>query len=88
MLQSAGMSEKTFYPRYIEPRVLEALADTPAVLIHGARQCGKTTLAQMIGRKRVYAYMTFDDATEIPGTPFVIPVSLRSGLARGGRFDV
>ncbi len=63
MLQLAGMSEKAFYPRYIEPRVLEAMADTPAVLIHGPRQCGKTTLAQMIGRKRVYAYMTFDDAT-------------------------
>jgi hypothetical protein len=38
MLQLAGMSEKGFYPRYIEPRILEAMADTPAVLIHGLRQ--------------------------------------------------
>src|SRR3990172_7115195 len=57
------MKKLPIFPLYIRPRVLEAMADTPAVLIHGPRQCGKTTLAQMIGRKRGYAYMTFDDAT-------------------------
>lgn len=40
------MSEPVFYPRYIEPRLAEALEDSPVVLIHGPRQCGKTTLAQ------------------------------------------
>ncbi len=40
------MSEQTFYPRLIEPRLAEALEDSPVVLIHGPRQCGKTTLAQ------------------------------------------
>ena len=40
------MSESIFYPRYVEPRLAEALEDSPVVLIHGPRQCGKTTLAQ------------------------------------------
>ncbi len=31
------------------------------VLIHGPRQCGKTTLAQAFGKKRGYAYFSFDD---------------------------
>ena len=35
-----------FYPRSIERRLGEALEDSPVVLIHGPRQCGKTTLAQ------------------------------------------
>ena len=40
------MPEPVFYPRYVEPRLIEALDDSPVVLIHGPRQCGKTTLAQ------------------------------------------
>lgn len=40
------MPKPVFYPRYIEPRLAEALEDSPVVLIHGPRQCGKTTLAQ------------------------------------------
>jgi len=35
------------YPRLIAPRLREALTDTPAVLIHGPRQAGKTTLARL-----------------------------------------
>ena len=31
-------------PRLLAPRVREALADTPVVLIHGPRQSGKTTI--------------------------------------------
>ncbi len=41
------MSRPVFYPRYVEPRLAEALEDSPVVLIHGPRQCGKTTLAQV-----------------------------------------
>lgn len=41
--------------------MLEALQDTPAVLIHGPRQCGKTTLAQAVGRSLGYDYISFDD---------------------------
>ncbi len=40
------MSEPVFYPRHVEHRLAEALEDSPVVLIHGPRQCGKTTLAQ------------------------------------------
>jgi predicted AAA+ superfamily ATPase len=47
--------------RSIEPRLLEAMADSPVILIHGPRQCGKTTLAQMVGRSAGYEYLNFDD---------------------------
>ncbi|MFM7142076.1 MAG: ATP-binding protein [Alphaproteobacteria bacterium] len=49
------------YPRHLAPRLREALADTPAVLVHGPRQSGKTTLAREVGRRRGYAYLAFDD---------------------------
>ena len=49
------------YPRFARPGLVEALTDTPVVLIHGPRQCGKTTLAQIVGRERDYAYFSFDD---------------------------
>ncbi|BFU94180.1 MAG: hypothetical protein NTNFB02_09020 [Nitrospira sp.] len=55
------MPDRTLYPRFAEPRLTEALADAPAVLIHGPRQCGKTTLAQTVGTRAGYTYMTFDD---------------------------
>ncbi len=49
------------YPRLLQPLLEESLDDTPVVLIHGPRQCGKTTLAQKIGKERGYRYLTFDD---------------------------
>ncbi len=55
------MTTKLYYPRFIESSLAEALSDTPVVLIHGPRQCGKTTLAQAFGKKRGYAYFSFDD---------------------------
>ncbi|MDZ4168273.1 MAG: ATP-binding protein [Coriobacteriia bacterium] len=51
------------YPRFARDRVQDALADTPAVLIHGPRQCGKTTLARAIGADLGHEYVTFDDDT-------------------------
>lgn len=48
-------------PRLLAPRVREALADTPVVLIHGPRQSGKTTLARLVGERRGYRYVSFDD---------------------------
>ena len=42
------MPEAKFYPRFAERRLTEALEDSPGVLIQGPRQCGKTTLAQMV----------------------------------------
>lgn len=55
------MANPTLYPRYIEARLADALADTPVVLIHGPRQSGKTTLSRMVGEKAGYAYFSFDD---------------------------
>jgi predicted AAA+ superfamily ATPase len=48
------------YPRYIQPRIVEALADTPVVLLSGPRQAGKTTLVrQHSGTQR--RFITLDD---------------------------
>ena len=55
------MSENTLYPRYLMPRVMEALSDSPVVLIHGPRQCGKTTLARLVGDEVGFSYLSFDD---------------------------
>ena len=42
------MAGDTLYPRFAEKRLTEALEDSPAVLVEGPRQCGKTTFAQMV----------------------------------------
>ncbi len=54
-------SESSLYPRAILPRLEEALEDSPVVLIHGPRQCGKTTLAREAGSSRGHHYISFDD---------------------------
>lgn len=51
------MTHRPLYPRYIQPRLLEALADSPVVLIHGPRQCGKSTLARAVGDAARYSYI-------------------------------
>ncbi len=55
------MTPFLLYPRYAEPQLVESLADSPAVLIYGPRQCGKTTLAQRVGERMGYVYFNFDD---------------------------
>lgn len=59
------MARAALYRRLAEPRLAEALADTPVILIHGPRQCGKTTLALQVGKRRGYRYYTFDDAATL-----------------------
>ena len=59
------MSDPAQYPRFAEASLVEALSDTPVVLVHGPRQCGKTTLAQRVGSTRGYAYFSFDDAATL-----------------------
>ena len=48
--------------RKITPKLLEALSDSPVVLVHGARQTGKSTLVKDLA-DNVYPakYLTFDD---------------------------
>jgi predicted AAA+ superfamily ATPase len=51
------------YPRHIEQVLRAALADTPVVLLNGARQTGKSTLARMVAESLSFSYVTLDDVT-------------------------
>ena len=55
------MEKGLLHRRYAEAPLVEALTDSPAVLVHGPRQCGKTTLARLVGDSRGYVYISFDD---------------------------
>ena len=55
------MSPSSLYPRRIEPRLAEALQDTPVVLLAGPRQAGKTTLVRQIADRLGMRYLTLDD---------------------------
>ncbi|MEK7344986.1 MAG: ATP-binding protein [Pseudomonadota bacterium] len=50
----------TLFPRRIEPRIAEAMADTPVVLLAGPRQAGKTTLVRQVAGSGL-RYLTMDD---------------------------
>lgn len=51
------------YPRLLTSLLEDALSDSPVVLLNGARQTGKTTLAQALSKeRRPAAYITLDDA--------------------------
>lgn len=56
--------------RALEPRVRAALADTPIVVIQGARQVGKSTLAGVIGDSIGAVHVTLDDATSLAAARF------------------
>ncbi len=49
------------YKRHIFPLLKEALTDTPVVLLNGARQTGKSTLAQALSAGHGRRYLTLDD---------------------------
>lgn len=49
------------YERLAKPQLEAALADTPAVVVQGPRQCGKTTLVRQFSGSSV-PYVTLDDA--------------------------
>lgn len=55
------MPQEPIYPRFIKDKISDALSDSPAVLLHGPRQSGKSTLAQAVGSPLDYVYLTFDD---------------------------
>jgi predicted AAA+ superfamily ATPase len=74
------------FPRHLASRLREALSDTPAVLIHGPRQCGKTTLAQAVGEPRGYRYLSFDDET-LTNAARADPVGFVDGLASRSILD-
>ena len=54
------MNVASLLPRHMAPRIAEAMADTPVVLLAGPRQAGKTTLVrQWVGADM--RYLTMDD---------------------------
>lgn len=71
------MATQALIPRFARPRLVEMLADTPVVLLHGPRQCGKTTLAQTLTG---YTYTTFDDPVQLAAAK-TDPVAFVSDLA-------
>lgn len=75
------MSEPPLYARQAESILTEALTDSPVVLVHGPRQCGKTTLARMLGEKRDYAYVSFDDEVARAAAE-ADPIGFVDGLSR------
>jgi len=79
------MKADPLYPRFVEAALADAIQDTPVVLIHGPRQCGKTTLAQMFGKANSYAYFSFDDdvvaaAARVDPAGFVADLPLKTIL--------
>jgi predicted AAA+ superfamily ATPase len=57
------------YARNITPNLLAALADRPVVVLHGARQTGKSWLAQQISAQQHPAtYLTLDDPAVLTAT--------------------
>ena len=52
--------------RNLTQRLAEGLSDTPVILLHGARQTGKSTLVREIARElHPASYLTFDDVTTL-----------------------
>lgn len=57
------MADTEMIPRLMASHVLEAMSDTPVVLLAGPRQAGKTTLVKQIaGNSGEFRYLTLDDA--------------------------
>ena len=55
------MLQTLMFTRHIEALLAEALADTPVVLLNGARQTGKSTLVQALAARDGRRYLTLDD---------------------------
>ncbi len=66
--------------RNITDSIIEALSDSPVVLLNGARQTGKSTLVKWISEERYPArYITFDDAAALSSARHD-PAGFLSGL--------
>lgn len=69
------------FPRHLQASIDTALADTPAVLVVGARQTGKTTLVQAVAASRPGStYVTLDDLPVLEAAT-ADPIGFVGGLA-------
>lgn len=69
------------YSRIITQSILEAMEDTPAVFLQGARQVGKTTLARQLAKAQLGAtFLTLDDASVLAAAR-ADPVGFLAGLS-------
>jgi predicted AAA+ superfamily ATPase len=53
--------DQALFQRHARPELEASLADTPVVVLTGARQCGKSTLAQQVAADLGAHSVTFDD---------------------------
>jgi len=67
------------FRRNIQERLQRALQDTPVVLLAGARQTGKTTLARLLAEQAEASYVTLDDATVLAAAS-TDPIGFLRGL--------
>ena len=60
------MKQARVYPRNIAQWLVEALSDTPVVVLHGARQVGKSTLVRALAEGDYPAqYVSLDQAATL-----------------------
>ncbi len=69
------------YTRNIESELREALADTPVLLLKGARQTGKSTLVTRLAEQMNARYATLDDRTTLAAATSD-PIGFLKGLAQ------
>lgn len=75
------------HKRNITPKIVEALSDTPVVMLNGARQTGKSTLAKsLISEKHIGCYVTLDDASVLAAARHD-PTGFISGLGESTIID-
>lgn len=72
--------DQPLYQRNIEPSLHEALADTPVVAITGARQSGKSTLAEKVAAEIGAQKTSFDDA-ELKAAAIADPAGFIEGAS-------
>lgn len=74
------MVDRALFPRFAADLVMDALQDTPVVIVIGPRQCGKTTLVRdLVADRR--KFFTLDDDTVLAAAR-ADPTGLVRGLDR------
>lgn len=79
------MNTQRPYHRHLENPLIEALEDTPVVVLQGARQVGKSTLASLLAADRKALMVTLDDPSTlaVAGEDPAFFVSQATGFSAG-----